>query len=74
MESIRITLFTKFLLENEYGVEYSRIRIQNGCLEFRNAFGYLLDLKQHLPIFFIENLQLRNHVKTKISVHIEMAH
>jgi hypothetical protein len=25
--------------------------------------------RQHLPIFFIENLQLRNHVKTKISVH-----
>jgi hypothetical protein len=24
---------------------------------------------QHLPIFFIENLQLRNHVKTKILVH-----
>jgi hypothetical protein len=25
--------------------------------------------RQHLPIFFIGNLQLRNHVKTKILVH-----
>jgi hypothetical protein len=25
--------------------------------------------RQHLPIFFIDNLQLQNHVKTKVLVH-----
>jgi hypothetical protein len=25
--------------------------------------------RQHLPIFFIDSLQLQNHVKTKVLVH-----
>jgi hypothetical protein len=43
----------------------SRIRIQNECLEFGNPFKYLIDLEDNIYQFFIDNLQLQNHVKSK---------
>jgi hypothetical protein len=48
---------------------FLNIRIQNGCLEFGNTFSIYLIGRQHLPIFFIDNLQLENHVKTKVLLH-----
>jgi hypothetical protein len=48
---IRITRFTTFLLEYEYGFECSGIQIQNGCLEFGYTFGYLLDLEDNINQF-----------------------
>jgi hypothetical protein len=34
------------------------------CIQIFTRFG-----RKHLPIFFIGNLQLQNHVKTKVLVH-----
>jgi hypothetical protein len=61
--------FATFLLEYEYEFECSRIRIENRCFEFGNTFGYLLDSEDNIYQFFIENLLLQNHVKTKVLVH-----
>jgi hypothetical protein len=48
---IRITPFTTFLLEYEYGFKCSRIQIQNICLESGNTFRYLLDLQDNIYQF-----------------------
>jgi hypothetical protein len=58
-DQIRITLFTTFLLEYVRIFEYSRIRIQNGCLEFANAFGYLVDLEDNIYQFSL--LEIYNY-------------
>jgi hypothetical protein len=34
------------------------------CIRIFTRFG-----RQHLPIFFIDNLRLQNHVKTKVLLH-----
>jgi hypothetical protein len=51
MESDSDNTFTTFLLEYEYEFECSRIRIQNGCLEFGNTFGYHLFWKTTITNF-----------------------
>ena len=49
------------MLSNTNTKRMSRIRIR---IRIFTRFG-----RQHLPIFFIDDLKLQNHVKTKVLIH-----
>jgi hypothetical protein len=64
----RITLFAAFLLE--YGFECSPNTNTKRMSRIRKRIRISTRFEgQHLPIFFIGNLTIRNNVKTKILVH-----
>jgi hypothetical protein len=51
LETDSYSIFYHILLAYKYRFECSRIRIQNRCLEFGNAFRYLLDLEDNVYQF-----------------------